>query len=90
MRAGSSCNTAGVEDCRGGSHCLILGARGARVVIGRCELRSNYHSKNGLGDIYSPKNVSLQEDQRYQNVRIIAVSDTNQTHCASGFVPCPL
>ena len=28
--------------------------------------------------MYSPKNVSLQEDQRYQNVRIIAVYDTNQ------------
>jgi hypothetical protein len=32
----------------------------------------------GLGDMYAPKNVSLQEDQRYQNVRIIAVYDTNQ------------
>jgi outer membrane protein OmpA-like peptidoglycan-associated protein len=32
----------------------------------------------GIGDMYSPKNVSLQEDQRYQNVRIIAVYDTNQ------------
>ena len=32
----------------------------------------------GLGDLYAPKNVSLQEDQRYQNVRIIAVYDTNQ------------
>jgi hypothetical protein len=31
-----------------------------------------------LGDLYAPKNVSLQEDQRYQNVRIIAVYDTNQ------------
>ena len=32
----------------------------------------------GIGDMYSPKNVSLQEDQRYQSVRIIAVYDTNQ------------
>jgi hypothetical protein len=32
----------------------------------------------GIGDMYSPKHVSLQEDQRYQNVRIIAVYDTNQ------------
>src|SRR5215510_6979805 len=32
----------------------------------------------GLGDIYSPKNVPLQEDQRYQNVRIIAVYQTDQ------------
>jgi outer membrane protein OmpA-like peptidoglycan-associated protein len=33
---------------------------------------------HGIGDMYAPKNVSLQEDQRYQNVRIIAVYDTNQ------------
>jgi hypothetical protein len=32
----------------------------------------------GIGHMYSPKHVSLQEDQRYQNVRIIAVYDTNQ------------
>jgi len=32
----------------------------------------------GIGDMYAPKNVSLQQDQRYQNVRIIAVYDTNQ------------
>jgi outer membrane protein OmpA-like peptidoglycan-associated protein len=32
----------------------------------------------GIGDIYSPKNVTLQEDQRYQNVRIIAVYETDQ------------
>jgi outer membrane protein OmpA-like peptidoglycan-associated protein len=32
----------------------------------------------GIGDMYAPKNVNLQEDQRYQNVRIIAVYDTNQ------------
>jgi outer membrane protein OmpA-like peptidoglycan-associated protein len=32
----------------------------------------------GLGDVYSPKNVTLQEDQRYQNVRIIAVYQTDQ------------
>jgi hypothetical protein len=32
----------------------------------------------GLGDTYSPKHVSLTEDQRYQNVRIIAVYDTDQ------------
>lgn len=37
-----------------------------------------YFRVYGLGDIYSPKNVSLQEDQRYQNVRIIAVYQTNQ------------
>ena len=32
----------------------------------------------GIGDVYSPKNVTLQEDQRYQNVRIIAVYETDQ------------
>ena len=37
-----------------------------------------YYKVYGLGDMYAPKNVSLQEDQRYQNVRIIAVYDTNQ------------
>jgi outer membrane protein OmpA-like peptidoglycan-associated protein len=37
-----------------------------------------FYKVYGLGDLYSPKNVSLQEDQRYQNVRIIAVYDTNQ------------
>lgn len=33
---------------------------------------------HGIGDIYSPKNVNLSEDQRYQNVRIIAVYETDQ------------
>ena len=33
---------------------------------------------HGLGDVYSPKNVTLQEDQRYQSVRIIAVYETDQ------------
>jgi len=37
-----------------------------------------YYRIYGLGDIYSPKNVTLQEDQRYQNVRIIAVYQTDQ------------
>jgi hypothetical protein len=32
----------------------------------------------GLGDVYSPKDASLTVDQRYQNVRIVAVYDTNQ------------
>jgi outer membrane protein OmpA-like peptidoglycan-associated protein len=32
----------------------------------------------GLGDIYSPKNVALSQEQRYQNVRIIAVYQTDQ------------
>jgi outer membrane protein OmpA-like peptidoglycan-associated protein len=38
----------------------------------------------GLGDMYSPKNVSLREDQAYQNVRIIAVYDTNQIPALRG------
>jgi outer membrane protein OmpA-like peptidoglycan-associated protein len=37
-----------------------------------------FYKVYGLGDVYAPKNVTLQEDQRYQNVRIIAVYDTNQ------------
>jgi outer membrane protein OmpA-like peptidoglycan-associated protein len=37
-----------------------------------------FYKVYGLGDLYAPKNVSLQEDQRYQNVQIIAVYDTNQ------------
>jgi outer membrane protein OmpA-like peptidoglycan-associated protein len=32
----------------------------------------------GLGDVYSPKGASLAVDERYQNVRIIAVYDTDQ------------
>jgi hypothetical protein len=32
----------------------------------------------GLGDIYSPKNVTLSQEQQYQSVRIIAVYQTNQ------------
>jgi outer membrane protein OmpA-like peptidoglycan-associated protein len=32
----------------------------------------------GLGDVYSPKGASLAVDERYQNVRIVAVYDTDQ------------
>ena len=38
----------------------------------------------GLGDMYAPKNVSLREDEAYQNVRIIAVYDTNQIPALRG------
>jgi hypothetical protein len=37
-----------------------------------------YYKVYGLGDIYSPKGVSLTVDQRDQNVRIIAVYQTDQ------------
>jgi outer membrane protein OmpA-like peptidoglycan-associated protein len=37
-----------------------------------------YYKVYGLGDIYSPRGVSLTVDQRYQNVRIIAVYQTDQ------------
>ena len=37
-----------------------------------------FYKVYGLGDLYAPENVTLQVDQRYQNVRIIAVYDTNQ------------
>ena len=39
---------------------------------------------HGIGDMYSPKNVTLQEDQRYQNVRIIAVYETDQIPALRG------
>jgi outer membrane protein OmpA-like peptidoglycan-associated protein len=38
----------------------------------------DFYKVTGLGDTYSPKDVSLQADQRYQNVRIIAVYQTDQ------------
>ena len=37
-----------------------------------------YSKVYGLGDIYSPKGAALTVDQRYQNVRIIAVYQTDQ------------
>jgi outer membrane protein OmpA-like peptidoglycan-associated protein len=37
-----------------------------------------FYKVYGLGDMYAPKNVSLQVDERYQNVRIIAVYETDQ------------
>ncbi len=37
-----------------------------------------FYKVYGIGDIYSPRYVTLQEDQRYQNVRIIAVYETDQ------------
>jgi outer membrane protein OmpA-like peptidoglycan-associated protein len=37
-----------------------------------------YYKVYGLGDTYSPKNVPMSEEQRYQNVRIIAVYQTDQ------------
>jgi hypothetical protein len=47
-------------------------------VSDKTRIRNNFYKVYGLGDLYAPKNVSLQEDQRYQNVQIIAVYDTNQ------------
>jgi outer membrane protein OmpA-like peptidoglycan-associated protein len=37
-----------------------------------------YYKVYGLGDTYSPKNVPMSQEQRYQNVRIIAVYQTDQ------------
>lgn len=37
-----------------------------------------YFKVYGLGDIYSPRGATLTVDQRYQNVRIIAVYQTDQ------------
>ena len=39
---------------------------------------------HGIGDAYSPKNVNLTQEQRYQNVRIIAVYETNQIPALQG------
>ena len=39
---------------------------------------------HGIGDLYSPKNVSLTQEQRYQNVRIIAVYETDQIPALQG------
>ena len=37
-----------------------------------------YHKITGIGDAYAPKDASLSVEQRYQNVRIIAVYETDQ------------
>ena len=39
---------------------------------------------HGIGDVYSPKNVTLTQEQRYQNVRIIAVYETDQIPALRG------
>jgi outer membrane protein OmpA-like peptidoglycan-associated protein len=41
-------------------------------------VQHQFYKVYGLGDLYAPKNVTLQEDQRYQSVRIIAVYETSQ------------
>jgi outer membrane protein OmpA-like peptidoglycan-associated protein len=38
----------------------------------------NFYKVSAVGDMYAPKNVSLQVDQRYQNVRIIAAYSNPQ------------
>jgi outer membrane protein OmpA-like peptidoglycan-associated protein len=43
-----------------------------------------YYKVYGLGDTYSPKNVPLTQEQRYQNVRIIAVYQTDQVPVLPG------
>jgi outer membrane protein OmpA-like peptidoglycan-associated protein len=39
----------------------------------------NFYKVSAVGDMYAPKNVSLQVDQRYQNVRIIAAYSNPQS-----------
>jgi outer membrane protein OmpA-like peptidoglycan-associated protein len=39
---------------------------------------------HGIGDVYSPKNVTWTAEQRYQNVRIIAVYETTQIPALQG------
>jgi outer membrane protein OmpA-like peptidoglycan-associated protein len=43
-----------------------------------------FYKVYGLGDMYAPKNVSWQVDERYQNVRIIAVYETDQIPALQG------
>jgi len=42
-----------------------------------------FYKVTALGDMYAPKNVSLQVDQRYQSVRIVAAYDTATLAAAS-------
>ena len=37
-----------------------------------------FYKVYGLGDVYSPQGASLTVDERYQNVRIVAIYDTDQ------------
>ena len=37
-----------------------------------------YYKVYGLGDMLSPKGATLTVDQRYQNVRLVAVYQTDQ------------
>jgi len=39
---------------------------------------------HGIGDIYAPRNASLPVEERYQNVRIIAVYETDQIPALQG------
>jgi len=43
-----------------------------------------FYKVHGIGDIYSPRNASLPIEQRYQNVRIIAVYETDQIPALQG------
>jgi len=43
-----------------------------------------YHKITGIGDAYAPKDASLSVEQRYQNVRIIAVYETDQVPTLPG------
>ena len=38
----------------------------------------NFYKVTGIGDMYAPKNASLQVEHRYQSVRIIAVYDASK------------
>jgi len=37
-----------------------------------------FYKVYGTGDLHSPKNVKMKENQRYQHTRIIALFDTAQ------------
>src|SRR5262245_37321987 len=43
-----------------------------------------FHKITGIGDMYAPKDASLSVEQRYQNVRIVAVYETDQVPLLPG------
>ncbi len=43
-----------------------------------------FYKVTGIGDMYAPKNASLQVDERYQSVRVIAVYNTSNIPAVAG------
>ena len=53
-------------------------ARAENLPTSAAEIDTLAQRVAGVGDAYAPKDASLSVDQRYQNVRIIAVYQTDQ------------